>query len=414
MGNCWGSTADNPTPSTTAHLNSGLSQATSNATNSRCSNISANSHFSAASGDEVYPHGQILPTPNLRIFCFAELKVATKNFRADTVLGEGGFGKVFKGWLEEKGSSKSGSGTVIAVKKLNSESLQGFQEWQAEVNFLGRLSHPNLVKLLGYCWEDQELLLIYEFMQKGSLENHLFGRGSTVQPLPWDVRLKVAIGAARGLAFLHTSDKQVIYRDFKASNILLDGSYTAKISDFGLAKLGPSASQSHVTTRVMGTYGYAAPEYVATGHLYVKSDVYGFGVVLVEILTGLRALDTNRPSGRHNLVDWIKPYLSERRKLKQIMDSRLEGKYPSKAALHISQLALKCLAAEPKHRPSMKEVLETLERIEAANEKPREPRIRSHPMAHRQGQLHLHHRSPLHPRQGGSQTYQYQHSPLVR
>lgn len=149
-----------------------------------------------------------------------------------------------------------------------------------------------------------------------------------------------------------------------------------------------------------------------TGHLYVKSDVYGFGVVLVEILTGLRALDQNRPSGRHNLVDWIKPYLSERRKLKQIMDSRLEGKYPSKAALHISQLALKCLAAEPKHRPSMKEVLETLERIEAANEKPREPRIRSHPMAHRQGQPSSHYRSPLHPRQGGSQTYQ--HSPLVR
>ncbi|KAK4561968.1 hypothetical protein RGQ29_004713 [Quercus rubra] len=180
-------------------------------------------------------------------------------------------------------------------------------------------------------------------MQKGSLENHLFGRGSAVQPLPWDIRLKIAIGAARGLAFLHTSDKHVIYRDFKASNILLDGSYTAKIPDFGLAKLGPSASQSHVTTRVMGTYGYAAPEYVATGHLYVKSDVYGFGVFLVEILTGLRALDTNRPSGKRNLVDWVKPYLSERRKLKQIMDSRLEGKYPSKAVFHISQLALSVL-----------------------------------------------------------------------
>lgn len=130
--------------------------------------------------------------------------------------------------------------------------------------------------------------------------------------------------------------------------------------------------------------------------------MYGFGVVLVEILTGLRALDTNRPSGKHNLVDWIKPYLSERRKLKQIMDNRLEGRYPSKAALHISQLALKCLAAEPKHRPSMKEVLETLERIETANERPREPRNRStHPMAHRQGQQPLHHRSPLHPRPDG-------------
>ncbi|PON89912.1 Mitogen-activated protein kinase kinase kinase [Trema orientale] len=413
MGNCWGSPADNPsTPSTTGYISTGISQTTSNTTSSGGSNLSRNSRFSVASYDENYPNGQILPAPNLRIFTFAELKTATKGFRSDTVLGEGGFGKVFKGWLEDK--AQNGSSTVIAVKKLNSESVQGFEEWQSEVNFLGRLSHPNLVKLLGYCWEDKELLLVYEFMQKGSLENHLFGRGSVVQPLSWQLRLKIAIGAAKGLAFLHTSEKQVIYRDFKASNILLDGSYTAKISDFGLAKMGPSASQSHVTTRVMGTYGYAAPEYVATGHLYVKSDVYGFGVVLIEILTGLRALDTNRPSGRHNLVDWIKPYLSDKRKLKSIMDSRLEGKYPSKAAFHIAQLALKCIESEQKHRPSMKEVVERLEQIESSDEKPREPRSRStRSMAHRQqGQQPLQHRSPLHPRPDEGRAYQ--HSPRVR
>ncbi|CAN1289463.1 Probable serine/threonine-protein kinase PIX13 [Linum perenne] len=303
----------------------GASHTTSNATSSgrsgntnssKGSNVSGNSHFSGVSGDDSFPNGQLLPTPNLRVFSFAELKFATKNFRSDTVLGEGGFGKVYKGWL--------GSGTVVAVKKLNSESLQGLEEWQSEINFLGRLSHPNLVRLLGYCLEDNELLLVYEFMQKGSLENHLFGRGAAVQPLPWDIRLSIAIGAARGLAF---------------------------ISDFGLAKFGPSASQSHVTTRVMGTYGYAAPEYVATGHLYVKSDVYGFGVVLVEILTGLRALDTSRPSGRHNLAEWIKPYLNDKRKLKSTMDTNLEGKYPSKAAFRIAQLALVCLESEPKNRP---------------------------------------------------------------
>ncbi|XVF67143.1 hypothetical protein PTKIN_Ptkin10aG0096900 [Pterospermum kingtungense] len=323
------------------------------------------------------------------------------------VLGEGGFGKVFKGWLDEKAPGKSGSGTLIAVKKLNSESMQGFEEWQSEVNFLGRLSHPHLVRLLGYCWEDKELLLVYEFMQKGSLENHLFGRGSTVQSLDWNIRLKIAIGAARGLAFLHTSEKQVIYRDFKASNILLDGSYTAKISDFGLAKLGPSASQSHVTTRVMGTYGYAAPEYVATGHLYVKSDVYGFGVVLVEIITGLRALDLNRPSGQHQLVDWIKPYLSERRKLKTIMDHRLEGKYPSKAAYRIAQLALKCLESEPKNRPSMKEVLETLEQNKSNNEKPTEPKnCSSRHTTRRHGQQTVHHRSPLAPKVEAGHAHQ--------
>ncbi|XP_022726490.1 probable serine/threonine-protein kinase PIX13 [Durio zibethinus] len=413
MGICWGSPADNPTPSTTGHLSSVISQTTSNSATSRGSNISQNSGFSASSGDMSFSNGQILPTPNLKIFSFAELKSATKNFRPDMVLGEGGFGKVFKGWLDEKAPGKSGSGTLIAVKKLNSESLQGFEEWQSEVNFLGRVSHPNLVRLLGYCWEDQELLLVYEFMQKGSLENHLFGRGSTVQSLEWNVRLKIAIGAAKGLSFLHTSDKQVIYRDFKASNILLDGSYTAKISDFGLAKLGPSASRSHVTTRVMGTYGYAAPEYVATGHLYVKSDVYGFGVVLVEILTGLRALDPNRPSGQHNLVDWVKPYLSERRKLKNIMDRGLDGKYPSKAAFRIGQLALKCLAPEPKNRPSMKEVVETLELIESTNEKPAEPRNRSaRHTTRRHGQQPLHRRSSLAPKHEAGTAYQ--NAPRVR
>ncbi|ESR35667.1 hypothetical protein WN944_028376 [Citrus x changshan-huyou] len=413
MGICWSDTPHD----TIGHLSStGISQTTSQTTStgvSRGSNVSGNSRFSASSGDESYPNGQILPTPNLRIFTFVELRAATRNFKSDTVLGEGGFGKVFKGWLDEKAPGKSGSGTVIAVKKLNSESLQGFEEWQSEVNFLGRLSHPNLVRLLGYCWEDKELLLVYEFMQKGSLENHLFGRGASVQPLAWNIRLKIAIGAARGLAFLHTSDKQVIYRDFKASNILLDGSYTAKISDFGLAKLGPSASQSHVTTRVMGTYGYAAPEYVATGHLYVKSDVYGFGVVLVEILTGLRALDTNRPSGQHNLVDWIKPYLSEKRKFRHIIDARLQGQYPYKAAYQIAQLSLKCLEAEPKHRPSMREVVETLERLQASDQKPKQPRVRpTHSMAHRQGQQPLHHRSPLHTNLDRNRGYQ--HSPRVR
>ncbi|XVE66498.1 hypothetical protein DITRI_Ditri08aG0084300 [Diplodiscus trichospermus] len=395
MGICWGSPADNPTPSTTGRLSSVISQTTSNTASSatsRGSNISRDSGFSASSGEEAFPNGQILPTPNLKIFSFAELKSATKNFRPDMVLGEGGFGKVFKGWLDEKAPGKSGSATLIAVKKLNSESLQGFEEWQSEVNFLGRLSHPHLVRLLGYCWEDKELLLVYEFLQRGSLENHLFGRGSTVQSLDWNKRLKIAIGAAKGLTFLHTSEKQY---------------YNAKLSDFGLAKLGPSASQSHVTTRVMGTYGYAAPEYVATGHLYVKSDVYGFGVVLVEILTGLRALDPNRPSGQHNLVDWIKPYLSDRRKLKTIMDHRLEGKYPSKAAFRIAQLALKCLAPEPKNRPSMKEVLETLELIDSTNERPREPRNRSaHQTARRHGQQPLQHKSPLAPKHEAGRSYQ--------
>ncbi|XP_057526137.1 probable serine/threonine-protein kinase PIX13 [Amaranthus tricolor] len=389
MGNCWDSPAKKPTtPSTVGKISSDISSSNdSQTTLITSSNISSKSHFSASSNDEVFPDGQLLPTPNLREFTFQELKYATRNFKADNLLGEGGFGRVYKGWLESKHQTKSGSGLVVAIKKLNSESLQGFEEWQSEVGFLGRLSHPNLVTLIGYCWEDKELLLVYEFMQKGSLENHLLGRGSAVQPLPWHLRLKIIIGAARGVAFLHSSDDRVIYRDIKASNILLDGAYNPKISDFGLAKLGPSASQSHVTTRVMGTYGYAAPEYIATGHLYVKSDVYGFGVVLVELLTGLRALDTTRPTGKHKLVDWIKPHLSDKRKLKSIMDTRLEGKYPAKAAVATAELALNCLAQDPRDRPSMQEVVESLEKIQCmAQEKQKVPKrsstIPSRPRGH--------------------------------
>ncbi|XP_049381687.1 receptor-like protein kinase FERONIA [Solanum stenotomum] len=326
------------------------------------------SHFRKAPpkpGNLVYPDSKISQHPNLRIFSFSELKAATRKFSNDTVLGEGGFGKVYKGYLADSLSSKSGR-TVIAVKQLSSESFQG---WQSEVSILGRLSHPNLIKLLGYCQEDKELLLVYEFMPKGSLNNHLFGRRSVASSLPWNVRVQIMIGAARGLAFLHASEKQVIYRDFKASNILLDGSYNAKIADFGMAKQGISASQSHVTTQILGTYGYAAPEYIATGHLYLKSDVYAFGVFLVEMLTGLQVIDSNRPSNQHNLIDWIKPHLSDRRKLKDRIDSRLGGKYPSRAAVQIAQLALSCLGNEPKSRPSMKEIVEKLEQIEVTNER---------------------------------------------
>ncbi|WOL09749.1 hypothetical protein Cni_G18502 [Canna indica] len=342
----------------------------------------------ASSDDACRPEGRILEVPNLRTFTFAELKSATRNFKPDTVLGEGGFGRVYKGWVDEKtlNPARTGVGIIVAVKKMNRESLQGLEEWQSEVNFLGRLSHPNLVKLLGYCWEEKELLLVYEYMARGSLENHLFRKGSSIEPLSWDLRMKIAIGAARGLAFLHASEKKVIYRDFKASNILLDADFNSKISDFGLAKNGPTGEKTHVTTRIMGTHGYAAPEYVATGHLYVKSDVYGFGVVLLEILCGMRALDTNRPSGQHNLVDFARPFLSDRRKLARLMDPRLEGMYPSRAAQQAAQLCLRCLASNPKSRPSMKEVVEMLEHIEAMkNSRPREsipgsprPAARSH------------------------------------
>ncbi|KAE9595589.1 putative protein kinase RLK-Pelle-RLCK-VIIa-2 family [Lupinus albus] len=296
----------------------------------------------------------------LRKFAFNDLKLATRNFRPESLLGEGGFGCVFKGWIEENGTApvKPGTGLTVAVKTLNHDGLQGHKEWLAEVNFLGDLVHPNLVKLVGYCIEDDQRLLVYEFMPRGSLENHLFRRSL---PLPWPIRMKIALGAAKGLAFLHEeAERLVIYRDFKTSNILLDAEYNAKLSDFGLAKDGPEGDNTHVSTRVMGTYGYAAPEYVMTGHLTSKSDVYSFGVVLLEMLTGRRSMDKNRPNGEHNLVEWARPHLGERRRFYRLMDPRLEGHFSVKGAQKAAQLAAHCLCRDPKARPLMSEVVEAL------------------------------------------------------
>lgn len=309
---------------------------------------------------------EILKSGNLKPFSFNVLKLATRNFRPDSVLGEGGFGSVFKGWIDEQSlaAAKPGTGTVIAVKRLNQEGLQGHQEWLAEINYLGLLNHPNLVKLIGYCLEDDHRMLVYEFMPRGSLENHLFRRSSYFQPLSWNLRIKVALGAAKGLAYLHSPEAKVIYRDFKSSNILIDSNYNAKLSDFGLAKDGPVDGKSHVSTRVMGTYGYAAPEYMATGHLTARSDIYSFGVVLLEILTGRRCIDKNRPSGEQILVEFAKPYLTSKRRILQIMDPRLNGQYSPNVAMRAAMLATKCLLKEPKHRPTADEVVKSLDQLQ--------------------------------------------------
>ncbi|XP_074382783.1 putative serine/threonine-protein kinase PBL10 isoform X2 [Apium graveolens] len=315
--------------------------------------------------------GEILQSPNLKSFTFSELRNSTRNFRPDSVLGEGGFGSVFKGWIDEQSfaASNPGTGTVIAVKRLNQEGLH--KEWLAKINYLGQLSHPNLVKLMGYCLEDNHRLLVYEYMPKGSMENHLFKRGSHFQPLSWGVRMKVALGAARGLAFLHGVDNQVIYREFKTSNILLDPKFNAKLSDFGLARDGPTGDRRHVPIRVMGPHGYAAPEYLSTGHLTTKSDVYSFGVVLLEILSGKKAIDKNRPNGEHSLVDWAKPCLNSKRRIFLVLDARLEGQYSLGRALQAANIALECLNMDYKLRPSMDEVVTALEKIQNPKTGPR-------------------------------------------
>ncbi|KAG8371768.1 hypothetical protein BUALT_Bualt13G0122600 [Buddleja alternifolia] len=299
----------------------------------------------------------------LTAFTFNELKTITGNFRQDYMLGGGGFGSVYKGYLSEDSPERTQSNTVAVKVHDGDNSYQGHREWLAEVIFLGQLSHPNLVKLIGYCCEDEHRVLIYEYMPRGSVENNLFSR--VLLPLPWSTRMKIAYGAAKGLAFLHEAEKPVIYRDFKTSNILLDQDYNAKLSDFGLAKDGPVGDKSHVSTRIMGTYGYAAPEYIMTGHLTPRSDVYSFGVVLLELVTGRKSLDKSRPAREQNLTDWAAPILREKKKLHNIVDPRLGEDYPIKGVQKAAMLAYHCLNKNPKARPLMRDIVDSLEPLQA-------------------------------------------------
>ncbi|KAL8259664.1 hypothetical protein R6Q59_027617 [Mikania micrantha] len=300
---------------------------------------------------------------NLVVFTFSELKAATKNFSRSTKIGEGGFGCVYMGVI--KNPSDPTKGLEVAVKQLSRTGLQGHKEWVTEVNVLGVVEHPNLVKLIGYCAEDDERgiqrLLVYEYMSNRSVEDHLYSR--TGAPLSWTMRLKVAQDAARGLTYLHEEmDFQIIFRDLKSSNILLDEQWNAKLSDFGMARLGPQEGLTHVSTAVVGTMGYAAPEYVQTGHLTYKSDVWSYGVFLYELITGRSPLDKTRPKNEQKLLEWVKPYLDSK-KFRLILDSRLEGRYSLKSAQKLSIIANRCLSRNTKLRPKMSEVLEMVNQL---------------------------------------------------
>ncbi|KAL2338793.1 hypothetical protein Fmac_013239 [Flemingia macrophylla] len=316
---------------------------------------------------------------NLYVFSLAELKIITQGFSSSNFLGEGGFGPVHKGFIDDK--LRPGlEPQPVAVKLLDLDGSQGHKEWLTEVVFLGQLRHPHLVKLIGYCCEEEHRLLVYEYLPRGSLENQLFRRFTA--SLPWSTRMKIAAGAAKGLAFLHEAKKPVIYRDFKASNILLDSDYNAKLSDFGLAKDGPEGDDTHVSTRVMGTQGYAAPEYIMTGHLTAMSDVYSFGVVLLEILTGRRSVDKGRPAREQNLVEWARPVLNDSRKLSRIMDPRLEGQYSETGARKAAALAYQCLSHRPRSRPLMTTVVNVLEPLQNFQDIPIGPFVYTVPTDH--------------------------------
>ncbi|XP_076893378.1 serine/threonine-protein kinase PCRK1-like [Bidens hawaiensis] len=301
---------------------------------------------------------------NLRVSTFSELKAATKNFSLMSKIGEGGFGCVYMGFI--KNPRDPNKRLEVAVKQLDSTGLQGHKEWITEVNVLGVVEHPNLVKLVGYCAEDDgergmQRLLVYEYMPNRSVEDHLCSRSGA--PLSWTMRLKVAQDAARGLAYLHEDmDFQIIFRDFKSSNILLDEQWNAKLSNFGMARVGPQEGLTHVSTAVVGTMGYTAPEYMQTGHLNAKSDVWSYGVFLYELITGRRPLDADRPKNEQKLLEWVKPYLDSKR-FRVIIDKRLEGKYSLKSAQKLSMIANRCLSGNPKMRPNMSEVLEMLNQL---------------------------------------------------
>ncbi|KAF9624995.1 hypothetical protein IFM89_016815 [Coptis chinensis] len=298
---------------------------------------------------------------NLRVFSFTELRNATNDFNRLLKIGEGGFGSVYKGSILPAGGQ--GDKMIVGIKKLKRDGLQGHKQWVAEVQFLGVVEHPNLVKLIGYCAVDGERgiqrLLVYEFMPNKSLEDHLFNRA--LPALPWNTRLQILLGAAQGLTYLHEDvEVQVIYRDFKSSNVLLDNNFKPKLSDFGLAREGPTGERTHVSTAVVGTYGYAAPDYVETGHLTTKSDVYSFGVVMYEVLTGRRSLDRNLPKPQQKLLEWVKQFPPESKRFNMLMDQRLGNQFSLNAARRIAKLADSCLSKIRDERPNMNEVVESL------------------------------------------------------
>ncbi|GAV83068.1 Pkinase domain-containing protein [Cephalotus follicularis] len=313
---------------------------------------------------ETIPIVGSLPHPtSTRFLAYEELKEATNNFEPASTLGEGGFGKVFKGVLSD--------GTAVAIKRLTSGGQQGGKEFLVEVEMLSRLHHRNLVKLVGYYSSRDSLqnLLCYELVPNGSLEAWLHGPLGVNCPLDWDTRMKIALDAARGLAYLHEDSQPcVIHRDFKASNILLENNFHAKVSDFGLAKQAPEGRTNYLSTRVMGTFGYVAPEYAMTGHLLVKSDVYSYGVVLLELLTGRRPVDMSQPSGQENLVTWARPILRDKERLEELADSRLGGKYPKEDFGRVCTIAAACVAPEASQRPTMGEVVQSLKMVQRITE----------------------------------------------
>ncbi|XP_014507461.1 proline-rich receptor-like protein kinase PERK9 isoform X1 [Vigna radiata var. radiata] len=283
-------------------------------------------------------------------FAYEELMKATNNFSTQNLLGEGGFGFVYKGSLPD--------GREVAVKQLQIEGSQGKREFKAEVEIISRIHHRYLVSLVGYCISENKRLLVYDYVPNSTLYFHLHGEGMPV--LEWTNRVKIAAGAAKGIAYLHEDcNPRIIHRDIKSANILLDYNFEARVSDFGLARLAVDAN-SHVTTHVVGTFGYVAPEYVSSGKLTEKSDVYSFGVMLLELITGRKPVDVSQPMGEESLVEWARPLLNdalESEEFEILTDPKLGKKYVESEMICMVEVAAACVRHSSARRPRMGQVV---------------------------------------------------------
>ncbi|KAH0453544.1 hypothetical protein IEQ34_017868 [Dendrobium chrysotoxum] len=293
-----------------------------------------------------------------RRFSLGEIRTATRNFDDALVIGCGGFGKVYKGEIEE--------GNLIAVKRAHPSSNQGLAEFETEIEMLSKLRHRHLVAMIGYCEDENEMILVYEYMANGTLRSHLYG--SNLPPLSWKQRVDACIGAARGLHYLHTgAERGIIHRDVKTTNILLDENLVAKIADFGLSKTGPALDHTHVSTAVKGSFGYLDPEYYRRQQLTQKSDVYSFGVVLFEVVCARPVVNPELPKDQINLAEWAVRW-QRQRSIETIVDPRLEGNFSLESLKKFGEIAEKCLCDEGKNRPTIGEVLWHLEYVLQLNE----------------------------------------------
>ncbi|KAI5003931.1 hypothetical protein ZWY2020_031174 [Hordeum vulgare] len=293
---------------------------------------------------------------NCRFFTYEEMHNITNGFSDQNLLGEGGFGSVYKGCLPE--------GREVAIKKLKDGSGQGEREFQAEVEIISRVHHRHLVSLVGYCISGDQRLLVYDFVPNDTLHYHLHGRGVPV--LEWPARVKISAGSARGIAYLHEDcHPRIIHRDIKSSNILVDNNFEAQVADFGLARLAMDFA-THVTTRVMGTFGYMAPEYASSGKLTEKSDVFSFGVVLLELITGRKPVDASNPLGDESLVEWARPLLTqalETGNVGELLDPRLDKNFNEVEMFHMIEAAAACIRHSAPRRPRMSQVVRALDSL---------------------------------------------------